>query len=150
MKIPYIFIHKKNVDEKTSELVKCEESVELSIEELLKDNMKILFGNVTGAYSKILEYVINEIVNDTFEGKIKWKEDKQHYTDTLESYKAKATIINYEGKKITIPILFQVVQDSDGWKWGYLHLGNERGPCKNSLDTKIKRLALEYFGAELN
>lgn len=154
MKIPKTFRPDKNFDEKTKEMIESgrEGSVELTIEELLKDNMKIIFGNTTEHnYSKILEYAAEKIVSDTFEGKIHWKEDNKHYPpNTLESYKAKATLLNYEGKKITIPVLFQVVQDHNSWKWGYLHLGNERGPCKNSLSQKIKRLALEYFGIELN
>ncbi len=153
MKVPKTFVPDKNVDEKTKEMIESgrEGSVEITIEELIKDNMKILFGNTTEyLYSKILEYAAEKIVSDTFEGKINWKEDNQHYPNTLESYKAKVNLLNYEGKKITIPVLFQVVQDYYGWKWGYLHLGNERGPCKNSLNQKIKRLALEYFGVELN
>lgn len=102
MKVPRTFMPDKDLSDKIEELSIEPESI--SIEELLKDNMRILYGDAdTFQKSKIEEEIVRRIVKDTFARIIEWKKDPH----TPEKYTANATIINYEGEKIIIPILFR-------------------------------------------
>ncbi|MBM3200282.1 hypothetical protein FJZ53_05055 [Candidatus Woesearchaeota archaeon] len=150
MRIPQIFIPDKDLNEKIEMLRNPEYKTlrEITLEELMQNDMNILLGNPK-AYkracqrNKILEDAFYKIVNDTFEGKVDWEND--YYTPA--EYKAKAIVLDYKGKGIIIPVFFQAVRINSDYrlKEGFLHLGNENGPCKNSADKRIKELAKKYF-----
>ncbi len=146
MKIPQIFIPDRDLNEKIEELKKFEYKKlrEVTLEELMKNNMEILCGGLkVYKRDKILEGAFSKIVNDTLEGNIFWEKDY----NILGGYKAEATVLNYKGEGVTIPVLFQIVRiahDSRD-KEGFLYLGNENGPCKNSADKQIKQLAKKHF-----
>lgn len=147
MKIPQTFVPEKNLEEKIKELKESEH--EVSIEEFTKDDMKILYGDSTWLIKlETLEQAVDKIVKDTFEEKIKWKKDHENYPYTSEVYKANATVLNYEGKCITIPVFF--LTDAASTKWGFLYIGRKEGICKNtSQDERVKRLAIDYFGIKI-
>lgn len=151
MKVPNIFVPEKSLDEKTEELkeYKNEESTELTSKEFMKNDTRILYGHTKeNQQGEILKNAIDKIVNDTFESKITWEKDPNDYPNITESYRTKATILNHEGKKITIPVLFQV-DNEIGFRWGYLYLGGRKGdktgPCMNTNYEKVRELAAEYF-----
>lgn len=147
MKIPQIFIPDRDLDKKIEELNKLEYQKirEVTLEELMRDNMSVLCGDLkVYKRNKTLEHAFSKIVNDTFEGKISWEKD---YGIPVARYKAEAIVLNYKGEGITLPVIFQIVRiarDSRD-KEGFLYLGNENGPCKNSADKQIKQLAKTYF-----
>jgi len=118
--------------------------------------MRILYGGA-GQHSykrdEINKNAFDRIIKDTFEGKIKWKEDML----VLERYTAHATIINHQGIEIVTPLMFHTddypshgIGPLGKERWGYLHIGDERGPCKNSFYEGVKKLATEYFQLELD
>lgn len=150
MKVPRTFMPDKDLSDKIEELSIEPESI--SIEELLKDNMRILYGDSdTFQKSKIEDEIVRRIVEDTFARIIEWKKDPH----IPEKYTANATIINYEGEKITIPILFRTddqfyLLDNPKKRWGYLHLGNEKGPLRNTNEKNVNRLAEDYFKIRLD
>jgi hypothetical protein len=138
MKIPDIFVPDKNLDVKTERLKEFEDkgSIEVTLEELMKDDKFILYGEATfSKRDEIVENAISKIIKDTFENNIIWEEDTNLY-----EYKAKATILNYKKNLITIPVVFVMSKDI-----GYLNLGDKQGPCRNTYVKKVKQLAIEYF-----
>lgn len=147
MRIPKIFVPEKSLEKKIEELKESEQ--EASIKEFTKDDMKILYGDSTWFIQLCtLSQAVDKIVKDTFEGKINWKEDHEHYPYVSEIYKANATVLNYEGTYITIPAFF--LTDTASIKSGYLYLGYKGGIHKDTdQDERVKRLAIDYFGIEL-
>ena len=147
MKIPQAFVPEKNLDKKTEE-IKEYKIKELSLEEFMKNNTGILYGETTeDKREEILRNAVDKIVNDTFQNKINWEKDTNNYPNTSESYKAKAIILNYKGEKITIPVWFQI-DDVPIFKWGYLYLGGreaDKGLCITTHNKKVKELAVKYF-----
>jgi len=138
MKIPNIFVPDKNLDMKTERLKEFEDKgpIEVTLEELMKDDKFILYGEATfSERDRIVENAISKIIKDTFENNIIWEEDPNLY-----GYKAKATILNYKKKPITVPVVFVMSKDI-----GYLNLGDKQGPCRNTYVKKVKQLAIEYF-----
>lgn len=145
MKLPKTFTPDRNPSKKIEEFIQKEE-----MKELTEHYMRLLCGNTTKwRKEKIKENAINKIVNDTFEGKIKWEKDNNSYPDILERYTAETAVTNYGGKEITMPAMFQVDNDVTD-EWGYLHLVNEEGPCINTRDEDVKRLATNYFKIKLD
>lgn len=147
MKVPRIFISDKNLDQKIEELKKPKRKGirELTLEDFMKDNMRILLGGLASyKQNKILDDTFSKIVNDTFKGEIIWEKD---CSASNLRYKAEAPVINYKRKCIIIPVVFQtarIIQGQAG-REGFLYLGDENGPCKNSADNRIKELAKKYF-----
>ncbi len=147
MKLPTIFIPEKDMDRKIEELKqkpKPEKPKQVTIEELLENNMEILYGNSSDRKRmKIYDNAFNKIVKDSFAGKIEWKKEPKN------TYTTEVTIKNYEGQKIIIPISFRAIDAKKRYTntlWGFLHLGNEKGTCRNTWHEDVKRLATEYFG----
>lgn len=147
MKLPTTFLPEKNLDEKVEELKNSQERLKpVSIEDLMKDGMKLLYGDPEKTDDSFLEQAFEKIIEDTFSGKIKWKEIKK-YTNRFD-YIAEATITNAEGKKITIPALFYTVVNVSRYVeicGAFLHLGDERGPFLSTLHPDVKKLAKKYF-----
>ncbi|MDP2909223.1 MAG: hypothetical protein Q8N77_05435 [Nanoarchaeota archaeon] len=153
MKVPQTFIPEKNLDNKIEELKqkpKPKEPEDATLNELADYHMNRLFGDLPESEKEeIKNKAIEEIIKDTFAGKIDWKEDNHSPPNVSKRYRAKAIVTNYDGKKITMPVVFQ----TDNYiidRWGYLHLGNERGPCRNTNDKSVKSLANEYFKIKVN
>lgn len=151
MKLPTLFIPKRDTDRKIEELKQKPEPKEqedATLNELADYHMNRLFGSLPKIEKeRIIINAIEEIIKDTFAGKIKWKEDNNRYSRILERYTAKAIVTSYNGKKIVMPVVFQTDNHTID-RWGYLHLGNERGPCRNTNDKSVKRLAIEHLGIE--
>lgn len=151
MKVPKTFMPDKDLSKKIEELSKGPKNI--GVKELLKDNMQILHGDATGLFQRIKteDDIFRGIVEDTFAGKIEWKKNPH----PPEEYTANATVISYEGRKITIPILFRTddefyLLEYPEKRWGYLHLGNEKGPLRNTNEQHVKRLAEDYFKIRLD
>lgn len=145
MKIPKIFMPEKNLDAKTEEFKGNKESREVSLEDLMKKDMEILYGLIDyQERTGIIERAVSRIVNDTFENRIIWEKNYENSHDTSEQYTTKATILNYKKELITIPVLF-VINKAPVDTWGILFLGNERGPSRNTYDKNVKKLTVEYF-----
>lgn len=146
MMIPKAFIPNKNWKKKIEELK--ESTHEVPIEELTPDEMRIIYGDSTWAIQlEILTQAVDKIVKDTFEGGIIWEKDNRHYRYISESYKAKATIPDYEGKPVTVPVFF--FTDTTPIKSGFLYLGCKGGLYKGTRDKGVERLATDYFGIRL-
>lgn len=161
MKIPKVFILEKNLDKKYSHLMINEfehkEPREVTLEELMKDDMNVLYGGAKGYQrNEITETAISKIIDDTFESKIIWKEDDNNpYTNTRtyvnnypsvskKLYRTKATILNYRRERITIPVIF-LISGNLLSTWCFLHLGTKQGPCRTTYHKRVKQLATEYF-----
>lgn len=161
MKIPKTFLPDKNLDKKYSHLILNEfenkEPREVTLQKLMEKDMRLLYGETT-PYQKheIVETAISKIVNDTFEGKIIWEEDDNNpYTNTRiyahrypptlnKLYRTKATILNYQRERLIIPLIFYISENLLN-TWCFLHLGDKKGPCRNTYHKKVKQLAVEYF-----
>ncbi|MDP2909225.1 MAG: hypothetical protein Q8N77_05445 [Nanoarchaeota archaeon] len=145
MKLPETFTPDRDPSKKIEEFIQKEE-----MKELTEHYMRLLCGNTTKWRKEKIKYnAIEKIVNDTFAGKIEWKKDLNSYPGTLKKYTAEATVIDYKGKEITMPAMFQVDNDATDER-GYLHLVNEEGPCINTCDEDVKRLATNYFKIKLD
>ena len=94
-----------------------------------------------------------KIIKDTYEGKIEWIDDPYNVFNTEKQYTAKATVLNAEGYKVTIPVLFQVYYfyDISEKTLGFLHLGDvKENICLNTTDEDVKMLSIKYFKTEMN
>ncbi len=126
MKIPTLFVPDKTMDIKTEELK--EGYREISSEELMGNNMRILHGDAINAQRiENLEDIASKIIKDTLLGTIKWEEDIVPDSDYLKCYKSKATIPNYKKEPIIVPVTFLISESKNIGKSGYLHLGDEKG-----------------------
>lgn len=148
MKLPTLFIPETDIDSKIEELKqkpKPKKPKHVTIEELLENNMKILYGDSSDRkQTKIEDNAFNKIINDTFAGKIEWKKEPK----ASDAYTAEVTVKNYEGQKIILPILFRVIYPTKKFKnltYGYLYLGDRRGTYRNTFNEGVRRLATEYF-----
>lgn len=156
MKIPKIFMPDKNLDAKTETFKGFEdkEPREVTLEELMKNGMRILYGNAGDdkrgrIVDEVVERAISKIIDDTFENRIKWEEDFNSYPHISKVYKAKAIILNYKREPIIIQVLF-LIEENLLHKYGFLHLGDNKGPCRNTYSNKVKKLAVEYFKIKLD
>lgn len=152
MKIPKTFLPEKNLDKEYSHLMINEfehkEPREVTLEELMKDNMNVLYGGATGYQrDEITETAISKIINDTFENKITWEEDTNKYEHVTKGYKTKVTIMNYRRERITVQALFLISENLLNL-WCFLHLGSNKSPCRTNYHKEVKKLAVEHF--ELN
>ena len=131
MKIPEIFVPEKNLEKKTEELKELrelKESREISSDELMGNNMRILHGDAENNQRiRNLEYISSKIIKDTLSDMIKWEEDIVPDPDYSKCYRAKATISNYKEDLIIIPVTFLIRESKNIGKFGYLHLGDEEG-----------------------
>jgi len=159
MKIPKTFVSDKDLNEKYSHLILNEfehkEPREIALEELMENDMKLLYGETT-PYQQydLVETAISKIVDDTFEGKITWEGDEfyfnphiyaHNYPSALKKlYKAKTTVRNYRRERLIIPVIFYISENLIS-TWCFLHLGDKKGPCRNTYHKKVKQLATEYF-----
>jgi len=141
MKLPKTFLTEKSLDTKIEVLKDpCKASVEVTLEEFRKDDMFILYGEMTyEEKEKLLENAFSKIVDDTFENRIKWEKDRRVY-----GYSAKATILNYNKNPITLPVVFTMSKNI-----GYLNLGDKMGPCRNTFHKKVRQLAVKYFKMDI-
>lgn len=153
MKLPTLFLPERDMGGKTEELKQKPEPKKpqhITIEELLENNMEIFYGNIKKLFdfrerakksSELENKAFDKIIEDTYAGKISWKLNKKDY-----SYTAEATIKNYAGEEMTIPFLlrtdFREIEDN---MWAFMHLGDKRGPCKNTYDSRIDHFARNYF-----
>jgi hypothetical protein len=126
MKIPSVFVPDKDLETKTEELKKGYR--EISSEELMENNMRILHGDaVNNQRIKNLEYVASKIIKDTLSGTIKWEEDIVPDSDYSKCYKSEATILDYKEDPIIVPVTFLISESKNIGQFGYLHLGDEKG-----------------------
>jgi hypothetical protein len=126
MKIPSVFVPDKDLETKTEELKKGYR--EISSEELMGNNMRILHGDAENNQRiRNLEYIASNIIKDTLSDMIKWEEDIVPDPDYSKCYRAKATIPNYKEDLIIIPVTFLIRESKNIGKFGYLHLGDEEG-----------------------
>ncbi len=150
MKIPKIFIPDKNLDGKTKELneQKYNPARKVTLEELMENKMSVLYGTVDiFKRGEIEDRAIEKIIEDTYKGLVDWEQD----FEDPEKYTAHAIVINVNMEAITIPVLFRTddrAYTSDT-RWGYLYLGNEKGPLRNTNHPKINQLASDYFKIDL-
>lgn len=157
MKIPTTFMPEKNLDNKVEELKNCQKNystgpVHAGVTELLRNDMELLYGHPEKRSGKdinsFFKKMVYKIVQDTFSDSIEWKPNHEKDERDLESYVANTAIINAEGEEITIPVMFYTINFTTSFstkKMGFLHLGDQRGPCRNTTDPEIRRLARAHF-----
>ncbi|MBM3199877.1 hypothetical protein FJZ53_02980 [Candidatus Woesearchaeota archaeon] len=165
MKIPNIFLTKKNLDRRIEELNQPhkEKPKFVDIEDLMQnwvsifydgiDFRKMTYPEIAEKEKKFESRAFKRIIKDTYSGKIKWKKDSKN----PEKYTARATVPNAAGEEITIPTMFTTDDYTPAPKEkepyiervGYLHLGDERGPRRSSFEKDVKELASEYFKINL-
>jgi len=146
MKLPKTFIPEKDLEKKTEELI--EGYREITQEELMKDNMKIIHGDATLQLRiENIENITSKIINDTLKNRIVWKEYINDNPLFSKSYEAKAVIPDYKKEPILVQVLFRISESKNSGVYGYLYLGNETGLCLNSFIDyeKIQELITEYF-----
>jgi hypothetical protein len=146
MKLPKIFVPEKDLEKKTEELI--EGYREVTQEELMKDNMRIIHGHADN-FQRVanIENIALKIVNDTFNKKMVWKDYINDPPLFSRSYEAKALISDYQKEPIIVQVLFRISESKNTGAYGYLYLGNEQGLCMNSFVDyeKIQELITEYF-----
>lgn len=157
MKLPQTFVPEKNLDDKVEELKNCQKNyptgpVHVGVTELLRNDMELLYGHPEKRsgedINSFLKTTFHKIVNNACSGSVKWKPNHEKDEIDLESYVANTAIINAEGEEITIPVMFYTRSFKTSFntkKMGYLHLGDQRGPCRNTTDPEIRRLARAHF-----
>lgn len=157
MKIPNTFMPEKNLDDKVEELKNCKKDYTaapryVDATELMRNGIEILYGNSEERRDKNLNSFLgttfNKIIQDTYSDLVKWKPNPRKDERDLESYVANTAIINAEGEEITIPVMFYTRNFKTSFstkKIGFLHLGDQRGPCKNTADLGVRRLARAHF-----
>lgn len=145
MKVPDIFVPEKDLEKKTEEF--REGYREVTPEELMKDNMRIIHGDATHAQRiENIEDIASKILKDTVLDVIKWGEDiiPDNYS---KCYTSKATILSYRQEPMIVPVTFLISESSAGEKFGYLYLGDEKGfqliPFVTS--EKVRQVFQEYF-----
>lgn len=156
MKIPQLFMPEKDLDDKVKQLKNCKKGYPtapkyVDVTEFLKNDMGLLYGGHKKRNSKginSLKNTVHKIVQDTFSGSIEWRPNHKKDERDLDSYTADAIVTDAEGKEMIIPVLFYTENFATSFnikKFGYLHLGDKRGPCINTVDQEVKRLARAYF-----
>lgn len=146
MKLPKTFVPNKDLEKKTEELV--EGYREVTLEELMKNNMQIIHGDATNTQRiENIENITSKIIDDTLKNWIKWEEGTIPNPDFSKCYKSKAVIPDYKKEHIIVQVLFLISESKNLGKYGYLYLGNYKGLCLNPFTDyqKIEHLALEYF-----
>lgn len=146
MKLPKTFVPDKDLEKKTEELI--EGYREVTQEELMKDNMRIIHGHSDDFQRvKNIEDIALKIVNDTFSKKLIWKDYINDHPLFSRSYETKAVIPDYKQDPITVQVLFRISESKNTGVYGYLYLGNEQGLCMNSFIDyeKIQELITGYF-----
>lgn len=155
MKIPKIFMPDKNLDEKIEELNQPyeEKPKTIDIEDLMDNWVKIIYEGVDCTkltYPEIAKKerevemrMFEKIIQDTLSGTIKWEKWSK------EKYHSRVCITNAAGKEIIIPVIFYTPSGTKN-TYSLIYLGDERGPCINTCDKHMKRLALNYFKKDHN
>lgn len=157
MKIPNLFLPEKNLNEKVEELKNCKKDYPtvpkyVDVTKLLRNDMELLYGHPEKRsgedINSFLKTTFHKIVNNACSGSVKWKPNHEKDERDLESYVANTAITNAEGEEITIPVMFHTINFTTSFstkKMGFLHLGDQRGPCRNTTDPEIRRLARAHF-----
>lgn len=157
MKIPTTFMPEKSLDDKVEELKNYKKGytaapIYVDATELMRNDIEILYGNSEERRDKdlnsFLKTTFNKIIQDTYSGLVKWKPNHGKDERDLESYVANAIITNVKGEDIIIPVMFYTRNFKTSFstkKFGYLHLGDQRGPSKNTADLGVRRLARAHF-----
>ncbi len=150
MKIPKTFVSDKSLDEKIEELNQPYEEKPrvIDTEDLAHNWVDILYEGVNFTkltYPEIAEKekevetrIFEKIIQDTLSGTIKWGKLSK------EKYHSKACITNAAGKELIIPVTFYTPSDTKN-AHSIIYLGDERGPCMNTCDKRVKNLASDYF-----
>ena len=154
MKIPDTFKPDKNLDQETENLlnkkvtVKPKEVYEVNGKNVLEILADGIDKNLhPGKVMEIKEKAFEKVLNDSYNGIINWKREGKK-----ENYTAKATVIDAKGEEITIPVIFLISRfDSmvGEQALGFLYLGGKEGPCRNTANEKVKKLAETYFKVEV-
>jgi len=93
---------------------------------------------------QIEEAAFERVFEDTFQDRVNWNRDVQG----RESYTAEVTVENVSGEEVIIPVVFHTnyFEWPDVHKDGFLNFGDEQGPCRNTSDARVRKLAKKYFG----
>ncbi len=103
-----------------------------------------LLGNVGEGVdlNTVEQNAFEKIISDTQARKLNWRITGE------EEYTSMATVKNNLGQEITIPVFFYTSM-TDMSKSGYLALGNKKGPCINTHDSRVKDLADNFFKVKI-
>jgi hypothetical protein len=91
--------------------------------------------------AKVNEQAFTKIITETLQNKIEWERD----LNEDDTFIGEAVVENASGEKVLIPVLFYTKIECGGLYGGYLHLGDKKGPCKNTADERVKSIAEQYF-----